>query len=111
MSRQENGYIYSNYTYEWEEEITVIAPEIAKTPIVKTTPILPKIEVIPHYYHIVKNRIEFRKFIEEYSSELIDLFVYMTTTLKELDINTTVSSRELYERFSIYIYLKTIEKL
>ena len=111
MSRQEDGYIYSNYTHEWEEEITVIAKETAKTPIVKTKPLLPKIEVIPHYYHIVKNNVEYRKFIEEHNREIEDLFVYMLTTLEELNINTTVSTRELFNEFSIYIYLKAINKI
>lgn len=111
MSRQEDGYIYSNYTHEWEEEITVIVKETAKAPIVKTKPLLPKIEVIPHYYHIVKNNVEYRKFIAEHSGEIEDLFVYMVTALEDLNINTRVSTRELFNNFSIYIYLKAIEKL
>lgn len=111
MSSQEDGYIYSNYTLEWEEEIVVLAPEVAKAPIVKTKPILSKIEVVPHYYHIVKNKTEYRKFIQEHSHEIEDLFVYMLTTLEDLNINTRVSTRELFNNFSIYIYLKAIEKL
>lgn len=111
MSRQEDGYIYSNYTHEWEEEITVIVPEIAKAPIVKTKPILSKIEAVPHYYHIVKNKTEYRKFIAEHSSEIEDLFIYMVTALEDLNINIRVSTRELFNKFSIYIYLKAIEKL
>ena len=111
MSRKEDGYIYSNYTHEWEEEINVVIQEVAKAPVVKQKPILPKIEVVPHYYHLVKNKIGYRKFIEEHSNEIEDLFVYMITTLEDLNINTRVSTIELFDKFSIYIYLKAIEKL
>lgn len=112
MSRSEDGYIYSNYTLEWEEEIIIEQEQIqVKTIIDKPKTYSNKIVVVPHNTYIHKDTIGYRNFIETHGDELMDLFIAVVNTLEDLEITTTIDNRELFKKFTKDIYLKSINRV